>query len=196
MTAEKLDQSAALQAMIEPESAAIDLRHFVLMTEPMRETKAFEYLREQGFQPYVPMFNRTMVYHVRSFGRSIRRSRTKSWPIFTGYLFLPLNMAWSFGPVERCPYLRQNGSKFLKNDGHYKVLSAKDLADIQRVEVIANFRDSYKLGDEVTVLDGPFAELTARIEELDDATRIKLLMDIFGRQTTIFASADQIAKVQ
>ncbi len=76
------------------------------------------------------------------------------------------------------------------------MLSNKDLADIRRVEVVANFKDSYKLGDQVVVLDGPFAEFTAKIDELDDASRIRLLMDIFGRQTTIFASADQIAKVQ
>ncbi len=197
MATEKLDVNPDLAAMAAPiEPSNIELRHFVMLTEPMGEKRARDFLKDEGFEPYIPLFNRTMVYHVRKFGRLVRKSRIQPWPIFTGYLFLPLNMAWNFGPIERCPGLRQNGSKFMTRDGRFKVLSAKDLSDIQQIEVIANFKESYKIGDEVTVLDGPFAERVAKIEELDDAERIKLLMDIFGRETTIFASATQIAKVQ
>lgn len=196
MATERLDQNPGMQAIVPQviEDVSVDLRHFVLFAEPMREIKARDWFLSQGFMPWVPLYNKTSIYHVRSYGRSVPRSRTAPAPIFTGLLFLPLNVAWGFGPVEDCPYLRQSGSKFLKNKRGYKVLSANDLAEIRQCEAVANFQDAYKIGDEVIVLDGPFAERVANINKLDDAERIELLMDIFGRKTTIFASASQIAK--
>lgn len=195
MASERLDETIGMPAMAQPiVDPDVDLRYFVLFTEPMGEQRAATYLRNAGFNPWVPLFQRTMIYHVRKYGRSEPRSRRVPWPIFCGYLFLPLNRAWSFGPIDRCPYLRQSGDKFMTYHGQYKLLSTKDLVDIRQAETIANYRDSYKVGDQVMILSGPFAERMAKIAELDDVDRIALLMDIFGRETRTFASVDQIAK--
>jgi len=53
----------------------------------------------------------------------------------------------------------------------------------------------YQVGDPVRVTGGAFAGFYANIETLDDEERIALLMDIFGRQTRIFASHEHLAAI-
>ena len=50
-------------------------------------------------------------------------------------------------------------------------------------------------GDSVTVVDGPFATLHATITELNaESQRVKALVEIFGRETPVELSFDQIQK--
>ncbi len=57
------------------------------------------------------------------------------------------------------------------------------------------FTDFYA-GDSVMVVDGPFATLHATITEINvDAQRVKALVEIFGRETPVELSFDQIEKV-
>ena len=54
----------------------------------------------------------------------------------------------------------------------------------------------FATGDSVMVVDGPFATLHATITEGDvDAQRVKALVEIFGRETPVELSFDQISKV-
>ncbi|SDJ98220.1 transcription antitermination protein nusG [Nocardioides sp. YR527] len=51
-------------------------------------------------------------------------------------------------------------------------------------------------GDSVTVVDGPFATLHATITELNaESQRVKALVEIFGRETPVELSFNQIEKV-
>jgi transcription termination/antitermination protein NusG len=51
-------------------------------------------------------------------------------------------------------------------------------------------------GDSVMVVDGPFATLHATITEINiDAQRVKALVEIFGRETPVELSFNQIQKV-
>ncbi|MBA2573569.1 MAG: transcription termination/antitermination protein NusG [Nocardioidaceae bacterium] len=57
------------------------------------------------------------------------------------------------------------------------------------------FTDFYA-GDSVMVVDGPFATLHATITEINiDAQRVKALVEIFGRETPVELSFNQIEKV-
>ncbi|WP_238335140.1 transcription termination/antitermination protein NusG [Kribbella amoyensis] len=54
----------------------------------------------------------------------------------------------------------------------------------------------FGVGDSVMVVDGPFATLHATITEINaDAQRIKALVEIFGRETPVELSFNQIQKV-
>jgi len=54
----------------------------------------------------------------------------------------------------------------------------------------------FATGDSVMVVDGPFATLHATITEINvDAQRVKALVEIFGRETPVELSFDQISKV-
>ena len=54
----------------------------------------------------------------------------------------------------------------------------------------------YAAGDSVTVMDGPFATLPATVNEINpDTQKLKVLVSIFGRETPVELSFDQVAKI-
>jgi transcriptional antiterminator NusG len=54
----------------------------------------------------------------------------------------------------------------------------------------------YQVGESVTVMDGPFATLPATVNEINaDTQKLKVLVSIFGRETPVELSFDQVEKV-
>jgi transcriptional antiterminator NusG len=54
----------------------------------------------------------------------------------------------------------------------------------------------YEVGESVTVMDGPFATLPASVSEINpDTQKLKVLVSIFGRETPVELSFDQVAKI-
>ena len=63
-------------------------------------------------------------------------------------------------------------------------------AEITRLPV------EYEVGESVTVMDGPFATLPATVSEINpDTQKLKVLVSIFGRETPVELSFDQVAKI-
>jgi len=54
----------------------------------------------------------------------------------------------------------------------------------------------YEVGESVTVMDGPFATLPATVDEVNSVTqKLKVLVSIFGRETPVELSFDQVSKI-
>jgi transcription termination/antitermination protein NusG len=54
----------------------------------------------------------------------------------------------------------------------------------------------YEVGESVTVMDGPFATLPATLNEVNSVTqKLKVLVSIFGRETPVELSFDQVSKL-
>ena len=54
----------------------------------------------------------------------------------------------------------------------------------------------YEIGESVTVMDGPFATLPATVNEINpDAQKLRVLVSIFGRETPVELSFDQVTKI-
>jgi transcription termination/antitermination protein NusG len=54
----------------------------------------------------------------------------------------------------------------------------------------------YEVGESVTVMDGPFATLPATVNEVNPVTqKLKVLVSIFGRETPVELSFDQVSKL-
>ena len=54
----------------------------------------------------------------------------------------------------------------------------------------------YEVGESVTVMDGPFATLAASVSEVNSVTqKLKVLVSIFGRETPVELSFDQVSKI-
>ncbi len=54
----------------------------------------------------------------------------------------------------------------------------------------------FEIGESVTVMDGPFATLPATISEVNvDGQKLKVLVSIFGRETPVELSFNQVSKI-
>lgn len=55
---------------------------------------------------------------------------------------------------------------------------------------------SFKVGDQVTVTEGPFATMAAAVSEVEPTTqKLTVLVSIFGRDTPVELSFDQVEKI-
>jgi transcription termination/antitermination protein NusG len=70
--------------------------------------------------------------------------------------------------------------------------AAAETGGIERVLVEVEF----EVGESVTVMDGPFATLPASISEVNaEQQKLKVLVSIFGRETPVELTFNQVAKI-
>lgn len=72
----------------------------------------------------------------------------------------------------------------------------KQLAPPKQKVVVAVKAQEFEIGESITVTDGPFATLPATINEINlDSQKLKVLVSIFGRETPVELSFNQVAKL-
>ncbi|KMO84238.1 transcription termination/antitermination protein NusG [Mycolicibacterium chubuense] len=70
--------------------------------------------------------------------------------------------------------------------------AASSEASMERPEILVDF----EVGESVTVMDGPFATLPASISEVNaEQQKLKVLVSIFGRETPVELTFNQVAKI-
>ncbi|WP_099025281.1 transcription termination/antitermination protein NusG [Mycolicibacterium palauense] len=70
--------------------------------------------------------------------------------------------------------------------------AASSEATLERPEILVD----YEVGESVTVMDGPFATLPASISEVNaEQQKLKVLVSIFGRETPVELTFNQVAKI-
>jgi len=66
----------------------------------------------------------------------------------------------------------------------------------KQTETAKKSTPDYEVGESVTVMDGPFATLPATVNEVNPVTqKLKVLVSIFGRETPVELSFDQVSKI-
>jgi len=66
----------------------------------------------------------------------------------------------------------------------------------QKAETLRAASVDFEVGQSVTVMDGPFATLPATVSEINaDTQKLKVLVSIFGRETPVELSFDQVSKI-
>ena len=66
----------------------------------------------------------------------------------------------------------------------------------KQAEAARTATPDFEVGESVTVMDGPFATLPATVNEINpDTQKLKVLVSIFGRETPVELSFDQVTKI-
>ena len=97
------------------------------------------------------------------------------------------------------PLMLDDVVKFLLPQGQPKKVAkstsgaAASEASLERPEILVDF----EVGESVTVMDGPFATLPASISEVNaEQQKLKVLVSIFGRETPVELTFNQVAKIK
>ncbi len=132
----------------------------------------------------------------------IRRGKkvTSDRKFFPGYVLAKLNLNDDvYHLVKNTPkvtgFLGPNGKPQAIPDAQaHRMLDTKEEAAAAPKQKI---RVDYEIGDQVKVLDGPFASFNGVVEELDfDRSRVKVSVSIFGRATPVELEFEQVERVK
>jgi transcription elongation factor/antiterminator RfaH len=139
---------------------------------PKSERRAEFHLTAQGFRPYLPQIQKTI--------RHARRLKTVHAPLFPRYLFVILDLErdrWlsvrSTIGVSRL-FSHQDGRPVPVPEGIVEALIEQSQGNVARLDA------GLVKGQQVRILSGPFADLVGRLERLDDAGRVQVLLEMMG----------------
>ena len=146
---------------------------YVVQTQPNRENSAVANLERQGFDVWLPCYER-IVRHARVTKR-VRR------PLFPGYLFINLDL-------ETARWRSINGTFGVKNIiGHGptpSIVNKEFIIALKASESLDGFvdidNDNLKLGQEVEILCGPMAGKIGKLLSLDAGNRVTVLLQMLG----------------
>jgi len=188
MVTPSLEAAAAAAAMPGPSDALSDReRWYAVHALPFAEARAECQLQRQGFRTFQPKRHKTV--------RHARKMRTVEAPFFPRYLFVPLDLArhqWrsvngTFG-VSRL--VMRGEAPHPVPRGVVEALIAA--ADARGILLLG---DKLRIGGPVRLMAGPFAEQLAILDHLDDAGRVRVLLEILGRQVAISTGANNVLPV-
>ena len=157
---------------------------FILQFKSNSHHQASKNLNRQGFETFLPLHDTT--------SRKLSRFVNTSKPLFPGYMFVKFDRAeteWhkinnTYGVSRLITFnslLKSIPTKFIDGLMRRYDLSGK-LLPIQKL----------KEGDQVAILNGPFANLIATVEKYEADHRIWILMDLMGRRAKIQAPSDAL----
>ncbi|MGI8527811.1 MAG: transcription termination/antitermination protein NusG [Pseudolabrys sp.] len=159
---------------------------YVVETHTRCERKAAVHLARQGFEFYLPQYQKRR--------RHARRADTVSAPLFPRYLFVAvdmLNQRWraiqsTIGVIR----LICNGSApAAVADGVVEGLKRRETeSGFIRLERDARFNN----GDKIRVTDGPFADCLGLYEGLSDSNRVAILLELLGRKVRVMLEAETL----
>lgn len=133
----------------------------------------------------------------------VRRGKkvTSDRKFFPGYVLAKLSMSDDvYHLVKNTPkvtgFLGSSGKPQPISDAEAaRILNTKDEAAAAAPKTKISV--DYEIGDNVKVLDGPFASFNGLVEELDfEKGRVKVSVSIFGRATPVELEFEQVERVK
>jgi len=157
---------------------------FILQFKPNSHQKAEKSLNRQGFETFLPLHDTT--------SRKCSRFINTSKPLFPGYMFIRFDK-------EKSKWHKINNtygvSSLVTFNSTLKSISATFIDSLmKRYDISGKLLPigELKKGDQVKVLNGPFANFIATVEEYENDQRIWILMDLMGRKSKIQAHLDTL----
>jgi transcriptional antiterminator RfaH len=155
-------------------------RWYVIHTQPRREARAVAHLGPQGFRTFLPLHRKT-IRHARQF-------RAVDAPLFPRYCFVELDL-------DRDRWRSVNGtpgvSHLIMEGERPKAIRTNVIIDLMAVADpggMVSLGPTLRPGDSVRLVTGPLSGLVGELLSLDDEGRVRVLLDILGKRTTVRAS--------
>ena len=153
-------------------------RWYAVHSLPFSEMRAQAQLENQRFRTFLPKRHKTV--------RHARRLTTVVAPFFPQYLFVVLNL-------QRHQWRSVNGTfgvtgLVMQGDRPGPVprgIVEQMLALADPRGMLQTGSELLKVGDPVRLTVGPFAEQLAVLDRMDDSGRIRVLLDMLGRQVAV-----------
>lgn len=162
-------------------------RWFVVQTQPSREAGAVMQLRAQGFRPFLPMPRKTVRWRARL--------RNVVAPMFPRYLFVPIN-------PERGRWRCINGTfgvvrlvSFGDRPHPTPVGLVESMLALSDEHGLVHLDRSFKPGEQVKVVTGPFADVIGECERLDGHGRVRVLLNIMGGSVAVSLDREALIAV-
>ncbi len=154
-------------------------RWYVVQTQPHSEPKAVWHLARQGFETYLPRYEKRR--------RHARRIETVAVPLFPRYLFVAIDIAtqrW------RSIHSTIGVSRLVCNGENPVPLSPGIVSGLRRRENERGFvrletRPRFVVGEQVRVVDGVFASCLGLFDGISDNERVAVLLDMLGRKVRV-----------
>jgi transcription elongation factor/antiterminator RfaH len=147
-------------------------RWFLVHTQPNSERRAELHLGAQGFRTHFPTIQKTV--------RHARQLRTVRAPLFPRYVFLILDLG-----RDRWLSIRSTvgvSSLYTCQDRPVPVPEGIVETLIENTDEanLTLFSSGLSRGQSVRIMSGPFVNFVGKLERLDDAGRVRVLLDMMG----------------
>jgi transcriptional antiterminator RfaH len=159
-------------------------RWYAVHTLPFAEARAESQLHRQGFRTFQPKRLKTV--------RHARRLNTIEAPFFPRYLFIILDLA-------RDRWRSVNGTfgvsrLVMRGDQPHPIPRGVVEALIASTDPrgVLQLGRNLQIGSPVRLMAGPFADQLAILDHLDEAGRVRVLLDILGRQVVLSTEANNV----
>ncbi|MDD2287210.1 MAG: transcription termination/antitermination protein NusG [Bacteroidales bacterium] len=175
------------------------MKWYVLRAIAGKEKKAKEYLENEiarlGLQNNISqvLIPTEKVYSVRN-GKRVSKERN----IFPGYVLVEANLEGEIAHIIKSvthiiDFLSEKNGAPVPIQEHEvnRILGQVDEMVGQKQE----FSDPFIIGESVKIVDGPFSNFSATVEEInDEKKKLKVTVKIFGRRTPVELSYVQVEK--
>ena len=145
------------------------------------------HLQRQGFDAFLALCRKTV--------RHARKLQTVTAPFFPRYIFVRMD-------ISRQRWRSVNGTHgvsalVMQGDRPCPVPPGvvENLAALAAADGLLHFERQLKPGQDVRFLSGPLADLIGTLKEVDEGSRVRVLLNVMGRKTAIWSPADKVAPI-
>ena len=185
-----------------------DKKWYVLRTAGGKEKKASEYLQKEidrsGLQDQVAQ---VLVPVKKEIVTKNGKRKVVEKLLFPGYVLIQAELSGALENIIRnmvpgmSGFLTEkratSGTQFeripvpIRDEEAQRILGVQD----ENADNAAETEVNYQVGDSVKITDGPFSGFSGTVEEiLEDRSKIKVIVVIFGRKTLLELSFTQVTK--
>jgi transcriptional antiterminator RfaH len=158
----------------------------VLYTYANFERKVQEVLQSKKIEVYLPL--------VKTEKKWSDRKKVLEKPLFPNYLFIrPENGKFNYSSLTV-----KGAVRFVKTDGRPCLVRDNEIVLIQKLISITGDitqENSYKKGDQVQVLDGPFEGLCGTVRELSGMNKLYVHLELLNQTISVKISNAQTRKL-